>query len=194
MLVKIAEDSTIKGFHRISNASKEAEMAVSDPSYTVVDDMEFVEHMSCYELVGSTAQLKATWETIRDALVVAMPITSPAPEIAKVTKAKEIDATFSAELGAITAGYSEDEIKSWDKQEAEAIAFTADPAAPTPLLSAMVAVRGDTVAALASKIVANSVAYTAAYGAFLGKKHAREMALSAVDLDAADAVAQVESI
>lgn len=117
-----------------------------------------------------------------------------APQRAKEAKQEQINSDFTLSASALKNGYTEDEIKSWDKQETEAKAFTADPLATTPLLSAMVSTRGDTVAALAATILSNSAAWTAAYGATLGTKHAREAALAAIDLNAVDAIAQIEAI
>lgn len=82
----------------------------------------------------------------------------------------DINAAFIREVKAITDGYTEDEIKSWDTQLAEATAYNADNTASTPLLDSMIAVSGDTKADLVTRILAKAEAYSKAFGAALGKK------------------------
>lgn len=85
-------------------------------------------------------------------------------------KVAAIEAEFAEQVKQITSGYSEDEIKTWDKQVAEAEAFTVDATAPTPLLDALTAVTGDAKTALVSKVITKANAYSAAVGAALGAK------------------------
>lgn len=88
----------------------------------------------------------------------------------KAIAISEINAIFISEVKAITEGYTEDEIKSWDMQLAEANAYNADNTAATPLLDSMIAVSGDTKADLVTRILAKAAAYSKAFGAALGKK------------------------
>lgn len=98
--------------------------------------------------------------------------TPPALEAAeaRAVQLSAIEATFAKQVKQITAGYSADEIKTWDKQVAEAEAFTADATAPTPLLDAIAAVTGDAKGDLAGKVITKANAYSAAVGAALGAK------------------------
>ena len=91
---------------------------------------------------------------------------------AKATQAAidAIEATFSESVKAITAGYSEDEIKTWDKQLSEATAFTANSTASTPFLDSLRGVTGNVKADLVGKVLANANSYSAALGTALGKK------------------------
>lgn len=82
----------------------------------------------------------------------------------------DINAAFVREVKAITDGYTEDEIKSWDMQLAEATAYNADNTASTPLLDSMIAVSGNAKADLVTRILAKAEAYSKAFGAALGKK------------------------
>ena len=91
-------------------------------------------------------------------------------ERAKSRAIAEINATFEKEIAAIKAGYTEDEIKSWSQQVAEAEAYQADNTAATPLLDAMVAQRGDTKDELVLRIATNAAQYAQVFGAALGKK------------------------
>jgi hypothetical protein len=77
---------------------------------------------------------------------------------------------FLIEVAQIKAGYTEDEIKSWDKQEAEARAWFADNTAPTPLLDGIVFESGEAKEALVANIIAKADAYAAAFGKALGRK------------------------
>ena len=109
-------------------------------------------------------------------------------------KTAGIVAEFNGAVAAMKAGYSDDEVKSWDKQEAEAEAVLADPLTVTPLLSARVARRGDTVAALAATVAANAAMFTSAYGDALGLLHSRQVVLAAIDLTAVDAIDQINAV
>jgi hypothetical protein len=103
----------------------------------------------------------------------------------KAVKLAELSAAFSDRMSVVKAGYPLDEIQSWFDQKSEAVAYTADKTAWTPLLSAMAAARGIAVADLASRVIANSVNYSAAAGALIGKRQKYEDAVNA----AADAAA-----
>jgi hypothetical protein len=85
-------------------------------------------------------------------------------------KVAAIEAKFAEQVKQITAGYSEDEIKTWDKQVAEAEAYTANAAAPTPLLDALTGATGASKADLVGRVRTKASAYSAAVGEALGKK------------------------
>lgn len=109
------------------------------------------------------------------------------PDLADIKAAKlvELAADFALRMGSVKAGYPDDEIQSWFDQKGEAVAFTANPSAATPLLSAMASARGITVADLAARVIANAAGYAAAAGLFIGKRQKYEDAVNA----AADAAA-----
>lgn len=77
---------------------------------------------------------------------------------------------FIAETDLLKTGYTQEEIDSFPVQEAEAAAFLADPAAPTPLLDAILAVTGENKADLATHIAGKAAALKAGLGAALGRK------------------------
>lgn len=95
-------------------------------------------------------------------------------------KLAEIKAACEAELSVLQSSYPESEVMSWDKQEREARAFVADPAAAVPLISNLAAVRGISVSDLANRIIQKADAYTAAIGAALGKRQKLEDQLNAL--------------
>lgn len=108
----------------------------------------------------------------------------------KAAKLAELASAFSTRMATIKAGYPEEEVSSWFKQEAEARAYTADSSAATPLLSAMATARNITVADLAARVISNADAWSATSGAIIGKRQAYEDAVNAAS-DAATVAAIV---
>lgn len=108
---------------------------------------------------------------------------------AKAMKLATLAAQCDATLAPLKAGYPEGEQQSWDKQETEARALTANPAAPVPLLSALAAGRGIAVADLAARIIMKSDQFAAYSGAVIGKRQKCEDAVAA-----ATTIAQVDAV
>jgi hypothetical protein len=110
---------------------------------------------------------------------------------AKIDKLEEVTKAYKAAVAALIGNTDQYEMSSWTKQEAEARAYIANNAAPTPLLSGMVAARGlrETVAQLATIVIANADAYQAAYATILGSYQAKQKAI-----DAAKTVEEVQAI
>ncbi len=111
-------------------------------------------------------------------------------------KKMEISTAYEQAVFVIRGAYSQTEMDTWNKQEAEARAVIADPASITPLLSAIATARGLSVAVIAASIIAKADAYAASAGTILGKRLALDDALAVIAADptlAADpALAQVE--
>lgn len=103
----------------------------------------------------------------------------PALADLKAAKLDELAADFAQRMGAVKAGYPDDEIQSWFDQKSEAVAYTASASAPTPLLSAMASARGITVSDLAARVIANAIGYATAAGLFIGKRQKYEDAVNA---------------
>ncbi len=91
--------------------------------------------------------------------------------IEKAHKYAEIDAAFQQAVDNLTAGWPEGEIKTWSKQESEALALQANPAAITPTLSMIAAQRGITVAELANRVLRDATAFSQASGYYVGLRH-----------------------
>lgn len=98
-------------------------------------------------------------------------------------KRREIHERAAAARDAIAPNYPQHEIDTWDQQHREALDFTADPAAPTPLLSAMAMARGWTVTDLAARVLLKAQAFAVAGGEILGTQQGLEDALSAIMAD-----------
>lgn len=111
-------------------------------------------------------------------------LTEPPPPTlaeAKARKRREIAAAYSAELAAITDDYPEVERLTWDKQEREARAWTADNAAATPLLDGIAAARGLALSELVARVIDKADAWISASGAATGKRQALEDAIAAAE-------------
>ena len=87
-------------------------------------------------------------------------------------KSQLINNSTESELQAIVAAYPSLEVATWPNQYAEATAYTANGAAPTPTLTAITASSGQTVAALAALVLVKAAAFTVASGAVIGKRQA----------------------
>ena len=70
----------------------------------------------------------------------------------------------------VNIDYTLEEIRTWDQQRAEAIAYIDDSLSDVPLLDAIADSRGITVSTLANDIVARSIAFSAEAGHILGRK------------------------
>jgi hypothetical protein len=96
---------------------------------------------------------------------------------------------YSAKLADVRATYPPDEVTSWAKQESEACAWTANNAAPTPLLSAIAAARGVPFALLVSKVIEKADLFAAASGALIGaRQKCEDQIAAAADPAAVEAV------
>jgi hypothetical protein len=108
---------------------------------------------------------------------------------AKVRQAALVNAAAEDELAALTAAYPNREIATWSQQLAEAQAFMSDPEVSTPMLSAISAGCGISVAELASTVTTRSAEYLSACGAVVGKR----VALMA-RIDRANSPSEIQSI
>lgn len=91
-----------------------------------------------------------------------------------------INTAYQAAVNALTAGYPEDEIKSWPKQEIEARAWLADNNVATPWIDAAVVARGIAKSELVTKIIANADLFAPAHGQLTGKRQALRDQISAL--------------
>jgi hypothetical protein len=101
-------------------------------------------------------------------------------EQAKATKLAEITTAYNNAVSTLTKSVDKFELASWTKQETEARAYIADNTIQTPLLSGLVETRGmgETVLALANKIIANADNYQKAYSAVLGTYQGKKKAIA----------------
>lgn len=85
--------------------------------------------------------------------------------------------------------YPQSEIKSWAKQEAEALSITNQTGSPTPLLAVIAAERGIALGDLADKVLAKAAVFASAAGQIIGQRQAVEAAIMA-----ATTVTELEAI
>ena len=107
------------------------------------------------------------------------PYVPPVPTLdeAKAAKLSEINA--AADRAIATATYPDREISTFDKQEAEARAYAADPTASTPLLSALAQARGVPLPDLVERVLAKADAFAVASGSIIGQRQALKDRLDA---------------
>lgn len=97
----------------------------------------------------------------------------------RAVKLSEINAAADRAIGTLTATYPDREISTFDKQEAEARAYAADPTASTPLLSALAQARGISLPDLVERVLAKADAFAVASGSIIGQRQALEDRLDA---------------
>ncbi len=106
----------------------------------------------------------------------------------KAAKLAEINAAYDCAVSALVADYPSNELLTFDKQEAEARAWTADQSADTPLVDALALGRGMDKAELVSRILAKADAFAVATGYLTGLRQKYEdrlgLAQSAEDVAA----------
>lgn len=102
-------------------------------------------------------------------------ITEKVNALAKVQARKEAEIREWADevMESIVTPYKPKERETWHRQVAEAEAYNINPSAPTPMLSALVLERGNTVADQAARILGNKAAFETAIGTIIGKQENR---------------------
>ena len=113
-------------------------------------------------------------------------------ENARAIKLAEINAACERVMAAVTAGYPQSELLTFDKQEQEARAYTADAGASVPLLSALAASRGLALAELVRRVIVKADAFAAVSGVVVGQRQALEdrlaLAATTAEVDAISVV------
>ena len=98
------------------------------------------------------------------------PLPLPVLAMAQAGAQARINAAYQGAINTITAGYPEDEVMSWPKQEAEARAWLLDADAATPWIDGAVAGRSMTKAELVDKIIAKAALFARLHGELTGKR------------------------
>lgn len=134
------------------------------------------------------APFVALWETEKERLE-EKARQPPTLEEAKAAKLMAINATADTSMSLLTATYPDREIATFDKQEAEARVYSADPTAPTPLLSALSQARGVPLDELARRVLVKADTFAVSSGCIIGQRQALEDRL-----DACTTVEEVEAL
>lgn len=129
---------------------------------------------------GALVELSAGEAAAYAALQDAPPDPSAVLDAAKMDAKRRVIARADQIADAITGYVPLSERLSWPKKEAAALAYDANTATPSQLalLQAETSVTGETVAALAAKIISNAATYTTAAGLIAGQ---RRKTLEAID-------------
>jgi hypothetical protein len=107
----------------------------------------------------------------------------------RAQKKSAVQADYNAAIAELTVGYDSYEISSWPQQAEEAKARTANPNAEVPLVAALAAARGMRLSEMVTRILQKEALFKPAFGAILGTKQARILALGAAEtLEEIDAI------
>lgn len=166
--------------------------------YRIIDDSYVITKNNLPYHVPNNDEFKEEWDKVHayakkypERVTEEQPYAQPVLtfEEAKAAKLAEINMAADKTIAALTATYPDQEISTFYKQEAEARAYTADPTAPTPLLSALAKARGIDMDELVKRVIAKADAFAAASGYIIGQRQALED-----QLDACRTVKEVQNI
>jgi hypothetical protein len=131
-------------------------------------------------VVDSLAEKRLFQQDEQGNPVVIKPAEPTLPEL-KVAKKAQINGAFEQTMQMITAGYPQDEIASWGKQEQEARAFVANAESATPLIGALAETRRVDKPDLVARIIYKADAFAQISGQLIGKRQALEDAIDAAE-------------
>lgn len=151
-----------------------------------------------YHVCSNVEEFEEEWKAVNayakahpECVTEEQPYVPPVPTFkeAKAAKLSEINKAADKIMAALISTYPDREISTFDKQEAEARAYMADPTAPTPLLSALAKARGLSMDELVKRVIAKADALAAASGYIIGQRQALED-----QLDTCKTLEEVQSI
>lgn len=151
-----------------------------------------------YHVCSNVEEFEEEWKAVNayakahpECVTEEQPYVPPVPTFkeSKAAKLSEINKAADKIMAALISTYPDREISTFDKQEAEARAYMADPEAPTPLLSALAKVRGISIDELVKRVIAKADAFAAASGYIIGQRQALED-----QLDTCKTLEEVQSI
>ena len=151
-----------------------------------------------YHVCSNVEEFEEEWKAVNayakahpECVTEEQPYVPPVPTFkeAKAAKLSEINKAADKIMAALISTYPDREISTFDKQEAEARAYMADPEAPTPLLSALAKARGISMDELVKRVIAKADAFAAASGYIIGQRQALED-----QLDMCKTLEEVQSI
>lgn len=164
----------------------------ADDSYVITKNgMPYHVYPYAAEFAQEWDEVFAYAEAHPECVTEEQPYVPPVPTLEEVKTAKlsEINAAADRAIATLTATYPDREISTFDKQEAEARAYMADPTAPTPLLSALAKARGLSMDELVKRVIAKADAFATASGYIIGQRQALED-----QLDTCKTLEEVQSI
>lgn len=165
---------------------------IFDDSYVITKNgMPYHVYPYSAEYAQEWDEVDAYAEAHPECVTEEQPYVPPVPTLEEVKAAKlsEINAAADRAIATLTATYPDREISTFDKQEAEARAYAADPTASTPLLSALAQARGISLPDLVERVLAKADVFAVASGSIIGQRQALEDRL-----DVCTTVEEVQSI
>lgn len=151
-----------------------------------------------YHVCPNVREFEEEWKAVNayakahpECVTEEQPYVPPVPTFkeAKAAKLSEINKAANKIMAALISTYPDHEISTFDKQEAEARAYMADPTAPTPLLSALAKARGLSMDELVKRVIAKADVFATASGYIIGQRQALED-----QLDTCKTLEEVQSI
>lgn len=151
-----------------------------------------------YHVCSNVEEFEEEWKAVNayakahpECVTEEQPYVPPVPTFkeAKAAKLSEINKAADKIMAALISTYPDREISTFDKQEAEARAYMADPTAPTPLLSALAKARGLSMDELVKRVIAKADTFAAASGYIIGQRQALKD-----QLDTCKTLEEVQSI
>ena len=100
-------------------------------------------------------------------------------ELLKVNKLSEINSAYDAATSSLVSAYPSTELLTFDKQESEARAYSADSSASAPFLSGLAKARGITLDDLVGRVIKKSEAFASAVATLTGQRQKYEDMLEA---------------
>lgn len=147
-----------------------------DGSYLINNGMYHVPNAGKYEALWN--EITAYIAEHPDMISEEQPLAAPTLDELKSAKLAEINGSYTAAASALVATYPTTELLTFDKQEAEARAYSSDPASETPLVDALAAGRAMDKSELARRIIAKADAFAVAVGYYTGQRQHYEDLLS----------------
>lgn len=151
-----------------------------------------------YHVCSNVEEFEEEWKAVNayakahpECVTEEQPYVPPVPTFkeAKAAKLSEINKAADKIMATLISTYPDREISTFDKQEAEARAYMADPTAPTPLLSALAKARGLSMDELVKRVIVKADAFAAASGYIIGQRQALKD-----QLDTCKTLEEVQSI
>lgn len=133
-------------------------------------------------IANTTIETIAGLQSFIDLWNAAAPSPPPAPTTQELKAAAHarINAAYQTAVNALTAGYPQSEIDSWEKQESEARAWLLDNTAPTPWIDGAVVGRGIEKETLVALIIGNADALAPLHGQLTGHRQSLRDAIDAL--------------
>ena len=103
---------------------------------------------------------------------------------ARAIKLGEINRACEAALSQFKDGYPEGEVQSWERQFTEAVAWQANPAAPTPTLDGIATARGITRDDLVGRVLVKAELFAVASGQIIGRRQMFEDTIAEASIEA----------